>query len=131
LTAGADLRQPTRRRALAVLRKRLEFEHLLRDGSRAVSRNFVVRALPNTGERARLGIIAGRKAAARAVDRNRGKRLVREVFRRADLGAHDIAVQLRNDLRADTNDALRSELLDLMKAAVRQCGRRRVLDKSP
>ena len=98
----------------------------MRAGSRAAGRNFVVRAVPNTQEHARLGIIAGRKAAARAVDRNRGKRLVREVFRTADLGAHDVAVQLRNDLRAQTNDALRSELLTLMKAAVRECGRQAV-----
>jgi ribonuclease P protein component len=131
LTAEADRGQPKRRRALAVLRKRLEFESLLRDGSRTASGNFVVRALPNAAEHARLGIIAGRKAAARAVDRNRGKRLVREVFRSADLGAHDVAVQLRNDLRAHTNEVLRSELLKLMKAAVRQCGRQTVQDRRP
>jgi ribonuclease P protein component len=97
----------------------------LRAGSRVSSRNFVVRAVPNAEEHARLGIIAGRKAAARAVDRNRGKRLSREVFRCAELGAHDVAVQLRNDLRARTNAALRRELLELMLAAVRECGRRR------
>jgi ribonuclease P protein component len=129
LTAGANLRHRTRARALAVLRKRLEFENILRAGSRAASRNFVVRAVPNAGEHARLGIIAGRKAAARAVDRNRGKRLVREVFRAADLGAHDVTVQLRNDLRAQTNDALRSELLELMKTAVRACGGQPVRDR--
>jgi ribonuclease P protein component len=122
LTAEAHLRRETRRRALVVLRKRVEFENILRAGSRAASRNFIVRAVPNAQEYARLGIIAGRKAAARAVDRNRGKRLVREVFRGADLGAHDVAVQLRNDLRAETNEALRSELIRLMKAAVRECG---------
>ena len=104
---------------------------MLRAGTRAAGRNFVVRAVPNTGEQARLGIIAGRKAAARAVDRNRGKRLVREVFRSADLGAHDVAVQLRNDLRAQTNDALRSELLTLMNAAVRECRRQAVSDRKP
>jgi ribonuclease P protein component len=122
LTAEAHFRREPRRRALAVLRKRVEFENILRAGTRAASRNFIVRAVPNACERARLGIIAGRKAAARAVDRNRGKRLVREVFRSADLGAHDVAVQLRNDLRAATNEALRSELNRLIKAAVRECG---------
>jgi ribonuclease P protein component len=109
----------------------VEFENVLRAGSRAAGRNFVVRAVPNAEEHARLGIIAGKKAAARAVDRNRGKRLVREVFRSADLGAHDVAVQLRNDLRAQTNDALRSELLTLMKAAVRGCKRQAMHDLRP
>jgi ribonuclease P protein component len=132
LTAEAHHRQQTRKRALAVLRKRVEFENVLRAGSRAASRNFIVRAVPNACERARLGIIAGRKAAARAVDRNRGKRLVREVFRSADLGAHDVAVQLRNDLRNETNETLRSELTRLMKAAVRECGpKAAVQEKSP
>jgi ribonuclease P protein component len=132
LTAGANFRQQgIRRRALGVLRKRVEFENVLRAGTRAAGRNFVVRAVPNAAEQARLGIIAGRKAAARAVDRNRGKRLAREVFRHAELGAHDVAVQLRNDLRAQTNDALRGELLTLMKAAVRECRRQAAPDRRP
>jgi ribonuclease P protein component len=69
----------------------------------------------------RLGIIAARKVAARAVDRNRGKRLIREVFRAmsASLGAVDIAVQLRNDLRAEPNEALRAELRTLLESAGR------------
>jgi ribonuclease P protein component len=127
LTAGVTFRQRVRKRAAAILRKRVEFENVLRAGSRVSSRNFVVRAVPNAVEHARLGIIAGRKAAARAVDRNRGKRLAREVFRCAELGAHDVAVQLRNDLRARTSAALRRELLELMEAAVRECGRRQDL----
>jgi ribonuclease P protein component len=131
LTAGAYHRQQTRKRALAVLRKRVEFENVLRAGSRSASRNFIVRAVPNACEHARLGIIAGRKAAARAVDRNRGKRLVREVFRSADLGAHDVAVQLRNDLRNETNESLRAELARLIKAAIRECSKAAVQEKSP
>lgn len=74
---------------------------------------------------ARLGIIAGRKVAPRAVDRNRGKRLVREVFRSASatLGAYDIAVQLRTDLRAELNESLRAELRRLLETALRRTPR--------
>jgi ribonuclease P protein component len=52
---------------------------------------------PNDGPVARIGIITSKRVAARAVDRNRAKRLVREAFRqiRHRLGAVDVVVQLR------------------------------------
>jgi ribonuclease P protein component len=59
-----------------------------------------------------LGLIASRKSAKRAVDRNRAKRLAREAFRasRPDLPAWDVVVQLRNDLRNSHNADIRAEL---------------------
>jgi ribonuclease P protein component len=105
-----------------VLRKGAEFEAVLRSGRRFTSRNFVLRATPNTMPRPRLGIIVGRKSARRAVDRNRAKRLVREAFRAAaaTLGGYDIAIQVRNDLRAEVNAALRAELKTLLDQLVRR-----------
>ena len=46
---------------------------------------------------ARLGIIASTRAARRAVDRNRFKRMAREAFRQARhrLGGVDVVIQLR------------------------------------
>ena len=104
------------------MRQRADFEALLRTGSRIASRNFVLRARPNGLPHARLGIIAGKKAAARAVDRNRAKRLIRDVFRSAtsDLGSLDIAVQLRTDLRAELNRDARDELAKLLETLVRR-----------
>jgi ribonuclease P protein component len=83
----------------------------------------VLRARPNSEAHARLGIIAGKKAAARAVDRNRGKRLIREAFRSfgGSIGAYDITVQLRGDLRSEPASALRVELRELLETL----GRRR------
>lgn len=54
-------------------------------------------ATPNDLTHARLGIIASKRVAPRAVDRNRGKRLIREAFRklRHRFGGLDIVVQLR------------------------------------
>lgn len=73
-------------------------------------------ARPNDLAQARLGIIASRKAAARAVDRNRAKRLVREVFRaaRARLGGVDLVVQLRRCPGRGMEAAARSELARLL-----------------
>jgi ribonuclease P protein component len=105
-----------------VLRKASEFEAVLRSGLRVTSRNFVMRARANGTHQARLGIIAGRKAAARAVDRNRGKRLIREVFRACPaLVEYDITVQLRSDLRNEDNAAVRAELRGLMDSLARRC----------
>lgn len=66
---------------------------------------------------ARLGLVAAKKAAPRAVDRNRGKRLVRQVFdeNHASLPSLDIVVLMKNDLRKKNNLALRCELRMLLE----------------
>lgn len=101
------------------LRRAAEFEAVLSEARRVSSRNFNAWARPNGGTSARLGIIAGRKAAARAVDRNRGKRIIRELFRAllADLGSVDVVVQLRTTLRDTDNATLRTELSRLLRRA--------------
>lgn len=75
----------------------------------------MVRAKPNQLSSPRLGIIAAKKALPRAVDRNRGKRLAREIFRQAAprLGAFDVVIQLRRGLLSCDNAAARRELLGL------------------
>jgi ribonuclease P protein component len=101
-----------------VLRQRADFEAVLGTGWRLASRNFVLRAGPNNVTHARLGIIAGKKAAARSVDRNRAKRLIREAFRAAFaiLGSYDVTIQIRSDLRSELNDSVRAELAKLLES---------------
>lgn len=104
------------------LRRAAEFEAILGQARRVSSRNFSAWVRPNGQTSARLGIIAGRKAAPRAIDRNRGKRIVRELFRAslAELRGLDIVVQLRTTLRDTDNATLRAELSGLLrKASVR------------
>lgn len=97
------------------LRQSHEYEAVFAQGRVVSSRLFVVRIRNNNLSHARLGLIASRKALPRAVDRNRGKRLVREVFRRAlqDLGAIDVVVQLRAELRKQNNATARRDLFGL------------------
>ena len=108
------------------LTRAAEFIAVLAGSHRSSSRSFILRAQPNTLAGARLGLVASRKAARRAVDRNRGKRLVREAFRAigCNLPAVDIVVQLRNDLRKLGNAALRAELERLLAEVL---ARRRAL----
>lgn len=97
---------------MVVLRGRAEFEAVLKQPNRRSTAHFTVWCRENGLGVPRLGIIAARKVARRAVDRNRGKRLIREVFRSltADDGALDYVVRLRTDLRASGNEAIRGEL---------------------
>lgn len=46
---------------------------------------------------ARLGMVVGKRVMVRAVDRNRAKRLIREVFRNEvkQLGSQDVVVRVR------------------------------------
>lgn len=89
---------------------------MLGTARRTSSRHFSAWALTNELGGPRLGIIAGRKAAPRAVDRNRGKRLIREWFRavKTELAGLDVIVQLRTPLRDADNPALRAELQQLL-----------------
>lgn len=103
------------------MRRRADFEAVLQSGRRFASRNFVLRAHLNACPHARLGIIAGKKAASRAVDRNRARRLIREAFRTAHgrLGPYDLTIQLRGDLRGESNGRVREELGKLLESVAR------------
>jgi ribonuclease P protein component len=74
-----------------------QFEAALGLGPTRTRRHFTLFVRPNGGSHARIGIIASKRVAARAVDRNRAKRLVREAFRRVRrrLGGLDVVVRLR------------------------------------
>ncbi len=61
-------------------------------------------------ERARLGLVIGRRVARHAVVRNRLRRMVREVFRHASLPALDVVVLARPDLNVVDIDTLRGDL---------------------
>lgn len=64
------------------LRKRRDFQRVFKYGRSVANRHFVVYALKKNGQTSvRVGVSVSKKVAKRAVDRNRVKRLVKEVVR--------------------------------------------------
>ncbi len=73
-----------------------EFERVFADNQRARTDSLLVMARPNDLGTPRLGMVISKRLLARAVDRNRVKRCVRESFRQAwpQLPACDFVVRL-------------------------------------
>jgi ribonuclease P protein component len=101
-----------------------EYRAVLAGECRLSGKCFLLRAEVNALTGARLGLIASRKAARRAVDRNRAKRLAREAFRavRCGLPAVDMVLQVKNDLRTTGNANIRKELNRLIRDAAARFG---------
>lgn len=90
--------QDTRYRRVERVRRRPEYVAIYEQGRKQSGRLMTVFVQANGLDRPRLGIAATRKLGP-AVDRNRAKRLVREVFRRnKPAGGFDIVVIPRREL---------------------------------
>ena len=114
------------------LTRAAEYQSALAAECRLAGKNFFLRARINDQQSARLGLIASRKTARRAVDRNRGKRIAREAFRATcgKLPAVDVVVQLKNDLRKSGNPELRRELDRLLHEVLGRFSSSRVAPSS-
>lgn len=115
-----------------------EFSSVFRLRPWARSAHFVLYARFNS-QRARLGVVVGKKQAPRAPTRNLVKRLVRDVFRlrAAELNHWDVLIRLsaridRTQFPSAASRALarvlRAEIEQLIERAVREAARRAVPD---
>ena len=96
----------------------LEFQRVYSKGAKKVSRFFVVFMLPNALEHSRFGLTTPRKLGP-AVQRNRIRRRLREIFRLAWASVPtgvDIVVNPRKPSTEAEFQDLRSELLPLVGA---------------
>ena len=80
----------------ARLVNKADFDRVFADNQRAKTDYVMVMARPNQVGYPRLGMVIAKRLLARAVDRNRVKRCVRECFRQAmpELPACDFVVRL-------------------------------------
>ena len=87
------------------IRRRAEFQQIYEHGSRIRGRYSTFFIWPNKLEVGRLGIAASKKLGG-AVQRNRAKRLIREVFRRNRIapGLDIVVVPRRELLKAGLTD---------------------------
>jgi ribonuclease P protein component len=65
------------------LRARAEFQKVYAEGQRYDGRLMAAFLRTNDGPEHRLGVTASTKAIGKSVDRNRARRLLREIFRRS------------------------------------------------
>ena len=80
------------------VRRRPEFERAYNSGTRIHGRFMMLFVMPNGGTAPRFGVAATRKMGS-AVERNRAKRLAREIFRRHRLAAGlDVIVVPRREM---------------------------------
>ena len=97
------------------IREKKDFDKLFVNGKKSTSNLFIIYVCPNNLEFNRLAISIKRHIA-KAVDRNRMKRLVREIFRlnkHTIFGANknDILVIVRTDFSNHNYDFINEELL--------------------
>jgi ribonuclease P protein component len=110
------------------IRRRADFQQVYARGMRMHGRYSTLFVLPNAGGPSRLGVAATRKLGG-AVQRNRAKRLIREVFRRNKIpSGFDVVVVPRRDLLDAAFSVLEAEYRTIVE---RQLGRARRAARAP
>ncbi|NMC63447.1 MAG: ribonuclease P protein component [SAR324 cluster bacterium] len=102
--------------ARARLKTRRDFLQVRECGKRVYSRHLLVVYAPNE-KNSRLGIAVTKKTEALAVNRNRVKRVIREIFRlhyHRILGNFDFVVIVRKNVKELSYQGLLREFLDIL-----------------
>ena len=110
------------------IRRRAEFQQVYERGTKVHSRYCTVFILPNEGPVGRLGIAATRKLGG-AVQRNRAKRLIREVFRRNKIAqGFDVVVVPKRELLDASLTVLEADYRTTLERYAHRRGRARGAD---
>ena len=111
------------------LLKPVEFQSVFKDPIRSDDSCFRVLARENNKEIHRLGMAVSKKVCARAVDRNRIKRVIRECFRnriaaQADGEKLDFIVLPKHTAVGESNAILDNSLIDHWQRLIRKAENR-------
>jgi len=107
------------------IRRRAEFQRVYDRGFKAHGRYSTIFVLANDAGPGRLGIAATRRLGG-AVQRNRAKRLIREVFRRNKIArGFDVVVVPKRDLLDATLTALEVEYRAIVERQLARASRAR------
>ena len=102
------------------IRRRVDYQKVYDRGTRVHGRYLTLFALSNETSVGRLGIAATRKLGG-AVDRNRAKRLIREVFRRNKFApGFDVVVVPKRELLDASLTALEIEFRHSLDRSLRR-----------
>ena len=112
-----------------------EFSSVFRLRPAQKTAHFVLYTRPNALPHARLGVVAAKRFAPRAVTRNTIKRITRELFRTTPLPALDCIVRLARPVNGKdgpaTTSALKAQLrVELARLFASQAPRVRQADKA-
>jgi ribonuclease P protein component len=109
------------------LRRRRDYQRVFQEGRTEATPYFILRWRPNDQGVPRLGLQIGRRAAPRAVVRNRWKRWAREVFRRHRHGwpAVDIVLVARSEMKALSFSSFQAVFLAAVQRIIRRWERLR------
>jgi ribonuclease P protein component len=102
------------------VRRRAEYQAIYDRGQKVHGRYLTLFTLVNAAPIGRLGIAATRKLGG-AVERNRAKRLIREVFRRNKLApGFDVVVVPKRELLDASLSALEAEFRSILERSLRR-----------
>ena len=87
-----------------------DYDHVFEQAKKIVTTEYVVLYRKNNLGYARLGLALSKKMIAKAHDRNRIKRLLREGFRQRQLPAVDIVFLARSGVAKKTNSCINTQL---------------------
>ncbi len=99
------------------LLKPAQFSYVFANAEKFANRNWTLIVRPNHLDYPRLGLAIAKKQLARAVWRNRVKRLAREAFRqhKEKLSGYDIVVLGRRGMEQIDNETLHKSFLHLIR----------------
>ena len=92
----------------------LDFSNCFLQGKRTSTHAFMIHYLENDLEYGRLGIRIAKKKIKKAVERNRIKRIAREVFRNGHFNGIDMVLVLRNEKNLNMKSVM-SKLMRFLK----------------